>query len=105
MEKNPFSEVVKTIRVKVHKLEPNSDDEAYLKKIGVPLQCGGCGAKHDEDEPVEMAEVIVMVDQKVLLPDKGLTDDYLTNPFVILYCRNCWNTVFADKTPDLPFYQ
>jgi hypothetical protein len=105
MEKNPFREVVKTIRVVIRKLEYGSEDEFHLHKVGVPLQCAGCGDKHTEEEPIELAEVIVLVDQKILLPDKGLTDDYLTNPFVVLYCSKCWNTVFVKETPDLPFYQ
>lgn len=98
MEKNPFREVVKTIRVTVHKLEPGSEDDKQLRRAGMPIKCAAC-----ENDESELAQVIVMVDQKIMLPD-GLSGDYLTNPFIVLYCKGCWDSVFAQKV-DLPFYQ
>lgn len=105
MEKNPFREVVNSVKVLIHRYEPGSEDDKNLKRFGIPIRCQCCGTEHTDEEPVEMAEVITIVEQKILLPDKGLTDDFLTNPFMVIYCKNCFLGVFAEKTPELPFYQ
>lgn len=74
----------------------------------MPLKCQCCDEYFDEDNPdaTQLMIVVITLEQKVMLPDNIISNEYLPNTFLVSYCQHCVTTLFGGRdASDLPCYQ